>query len=285
MKTPIARFALPTIGVYLCALTAFILSALAGAAGWIWIWDTVAINTAAIFVMFTVVHEAVHYLVGSARWVNALVGRLAFIFVTPVASFPAYRYVHLAHHRYVNDDTNDPDAFAARPLYWPFAELFYAVYYLRRWRTRPKAEYAETAVLFTVSMAGLTLATVTGHLWQLAAAFLIPQRLAITLLGWSFDWLPHHGLECSRYRATRLRVGMEWLCTPLMLSQNYHLVHHLYPARPFYHYGQMWRDYEEACLQREVPIATVFGQHLNSAQYREWKAGQRPSVSERIRHG
>ena len=29
---------------------------------------------------------------------------------------------------------------------------------------------------------------------------------------------------------------MEWLLTPLMLSQNYHLVHHLHPSVPFYRY-------------------------------------------------
>ena len=60
------------------------------------------------------------------------------------------------------------------------------------------------------------------------------------VLAWWFDWLPHHGLEDTqsenRYRATRNRVGMEWLLTPLLLSQNYHLVHHLHPSIPFYRY-------------------------------------------------
>ena len=62
------------------------------------------------------------------------------------------------------------------------------------------------------------------------------------MLAWWFDWLPHHGLEDTqsenRYRATRNRVGLEWLFTPLMLSQNYHLVHHLHPSVPFYRYLQ-----------------------------------------------
>jgi fatty acid desaturase len=278
---PIPKLALPTIGVYLCALTVFVLSTTAGIAGWVWIWGTIAVNTVVIFAMFTVVHEAVHYLISSKRWVNELVGRLAFVFVVPVASFPAFRFIHIAHHKYVNDDENDPDAYASRPstwqlpFYWPSAELFYSIYYIRRWRSRPRAEYAETAVLSTLSAAVLTVATVTGNLWMLAAVFLIPQRIAITLLGWWLDWLPHHGLEVmersSRYSATRVRVGMEWLFTPLMLSQKYHLVHHLHPAIPFYLCGRMWRDNEEAYLERNVPIATVFGQQLNSAQYREWK--------------
>ena len=278
---PIPKLALRTISVYLSALTVFILSTTAGIAGWVWIGGTIAVNTAVIFMMFSVAHEAVHYLISSKRWVNALFGRLAFIFVTPMASFPAFRFIHIAHHKYVNDDYNDPDAYASRastwqlPFHWPSAELFYAMYYFRLLRSRPTAEYGETAVLFTLRLAGLTVATATGNLWMLAAVFLIPQRIAITLLGWWFDWLPHHGLEVikhgNRYSATRVRVGMEWLFTPLMLAQNYHLVHHLHPAIPFYRCARMWRHNEEAYLERNVPIATVFGQQLNSAQYRKWK--------------
>jgi ring-1,2-phenylacetyl-CoA epoxidase subunit PaaE len=130
-------------------------------------------------------------------------------------------------------------------------------------------------VLLTLTMAGLTIATITESLWMLAAVFLIPQRIAFVLLGWWFDWLPHHGLETvkrsSRYRATRIRVGMEWLYSPLLLSQNYHLVHHLHPAVPFYRCARMWRRNEEAYLQRNVAIATAFGRQLNSDEYREWK--------------
>lgn len=56
-----------------------------------------------------------------------------------------------------------------------------------------------------------------------------------------------------------------------MLSQNYHLVHHLHPAVPFYRCQRIWRHNEEVYLERNVPIATVFGQQMNSAEYREWK--------------
>ncbi|CAM5734605.1 Flavohemoprotein [Mycolicibacterium aubagnense] len=64
---------------------------------------------------------------------------------------------------------------------------------------------------------------------------------------------------------------MEWLYTPLMLSQNYHLVHHLHPSVPFYRYTKTWRRNEEAYLDRGAAISTVFGQELNSDQFREWK--------------
>jgi ring-1,2-phenylacetyl-CoA epoxidase subunit PaaE len=64
---------------------------------------------------------------------------------------------------------------------------------------------------------------------------------------------------------------MEWLFTPLMLSQNYHLVHHLHPSIPFYRYLPTWRRNEEAYLERDAAISTVFGQQLNPDEFREWK--------------
>lgn len=277
----VPKLARPTIGIYVTALTAFVISTLAAIGGYAPIWVTIPVNATVVFVMFTVVHDASHYSVSSKRWVNGLVGRLAFAFVSPMISFPSFGFIHIEHHRHSNDDENDPDTFASHgpawqlPFRWATLDFFYGAYYIRHVRSRPTAEVAETAVMLTLSVAGLTAAIVTGNLWILAVVFLIPQRIGISVLGWWFDWLPHHGLEdtqrSNRYRATRARVGMEWLFTPLMLSQNYHLVHHLHPSVPFYRYLRTWRRNEEAYLERDASIATVFGQQLDPAEFREWK--------------
>ena len=116
---------------------------------------------------------------------------------------------------------------------------------------------------------------ITGSFWLLLVVYLIPERIAMIVLAWWFDWLPHHGLEETqsenRYRATRNRVGLEWLFTPLMLSQNYHLVHHLHPSVPFYRYLKTWRRNEEAYLERDAAISTAFGKSLDPDEFREWK--------------
>ena len=134
---------------------------------------------------------------------------------------------------------------------------------------------AETGALIGLSLAVVATTLITGSFWLLAVIYLIPERIAIVLLGWWFDWLPHHGLEDTqsenRYRATRNRVGLEWLLTPLMLSQNYHLVHHLHPSIPFYRYIKTWRRNEEAYLERDAAISTAFGKSLNPHEFREWK--------------
>jgi ring-1,2-phenylacetyl-CoA epoxidase subunit PaaE len=130
-------------------------------------------------------------------------------------------------------------------------------------------------MLIALSIALITTTVITGSFWLLAVVYLIPERIAVIVLAWWFDWLPHHGLEETqaenRYRATRNRVGMEWLLTPLMLSQNYHLVHHLHPSIPFYRYLRTWRRDEEAYLERDAAIATAFGKSLDPEEYREWK--------------
>ena len=277
----VPKLALPTIGIFLASLAAFVTCTVGYINGWSPWWVTIPVNAAVTFVMFTVVHDASHYSISSVRWVNGLMGRLAWLFVGPVVAFPSFGYIHIQHHRHSNDDDQDPDTFASHgkwwqlPLRWSLVEYFYLRYYLPRARSRPVTEVAETVVMMVLSLAGLAAAILTGNFWILAVVFLIPQRIGLTILAWWFDWLPHHGLEdtqrTNRYRATRNRVGAEWLFTPVLLSQNYHLVHHLHPSVPFYRYLRTWKRNEEAYLERNAAINTVFGQQLNPDEYREWK--------------
>lgn len=277
----VPKLALPTIGIFLASLTGFVTATLGYVNGWSPWWVTVPVNAAVTFVMFTVVHDASHYSISSARWVNALMGRLAWTFVGPVVAFPSFGYIHIQHHRHSNDDDQDPDTFASHgkwwqlPLRWSLVEYFYIRYYLPRVRSRPVGEVAETLLMLALSIAGVVAAIATGNFWTLAVVFLIPQRIGLTVLAWWFDWLPHHGLadtqRTNRYRATRNRVGAEWLFTPLLLSQNYHLVHHLHPSVPFYRYIRTWKRNEEVYLERNPAINTVFGQQLNPDEFREWK--------------
>lgn len=281
----VPKLALPTVVIFLGALSAFVLSTFGYIEGhingWAPLWITIPVNATVTFVMFTVVHDASHYSISSTRCVNGLFGRLAWLFVGPVVAFPSFGYIHIQHHRHSNDDEEDPDTFASHgwpwllPLRWSMVEYFYLKYYLPRARSRPVSEVAETLMMLTLSLTGLTVAIVTENFWTLAVVFLIPQRIGLTVLAWWFDWLPHHGLtdtqRTNRYRATRNRVGAEWLFTPVLLSQNYHLVHHLHPSVPFYRYLRTWQRNEEAYLERNAAISTVFGQQLNPDEFREWK--------------
>lgn len=271
----------PIVAIFVGSLAVFSLSTWAALTDRLPAPATIALSATAIFVLFTVLHDAAHYSISTHRWVNVAFGRVAMLFVSPLISFKSFAFIHIEHHRNTNDGDNDPDHFVSGAPLWQVPVRFalmdvpYLGFLLRNLRRRPRAELVETSLLVVATVGVIVACALTGHLWTLAVLYLIPERVAMFVLAWWFDWLPHHDLEETqqenRYRATRNRVGSEWILTPLLLSQNYHLVHHLHPSIPFYRYVAAWRRNEEAYLEREAAIGTVFGQQLDPDEYREWK--------------
>ncbi|KRA28041.1 MULTISPECIES: fatty acid desaturase [unclassified Nocardioides] len=271
----------PVVGIFFGAIATFAFSTWAALTDVLPVPVTVLLSAAAIFVLFTVLHDAAHYSVSTHRWVNVAFGRVAMLFVSPLISFKSFAFIHIEHHRNTNDDDNDPDHFVSGapmwqlPLRFPLMDIPYLGFLVRNVRRRPRAEVLETVFLMTATVAVIVACALTGHLWTFAVLYLIPERIGMFVLAWWFDWLPHHDLEDTqqenRYRATRNRVGSEWILTPLLLSQNYHLVHHLHPSIPFHRYVATWRRNEEAYLERDAAIGTVFGQQLDADEYRDWK--------------
>ncbi len=247
-KRLLARVSLarPTIALAVAALGAWIGGgALVFAGHWL---AGMALASVAAYVAFTPMHDAAHRAVGDAKWLNALIGRLMSLPLQ--APFVAFRQLHLEHHKHTNDPAKDPDHYSGRgprwqlPLRWLTQDLHYYGRYLRS--DRPRAEQVETwgmVAAFAVFQLGLVVA---GY-WEYALfGVLLPARLALTALAFAFDYLPHRphvitGRE-DRFKATSVRPT-PWL-TPVLLSQNFHLIHHLYPAVPFYRYPAVWRARE-----------------------------------------
>ena len=277
----VPRISWPIVGLFAGAVTVFAVSTWAALAERLPVAVTVLLSSAAIFVFFTVLHDAAHYSVSTHRWVNVAFGRVAMFFVSPLISYKSFAFIHIEHHRNTNDGDNDPDHFVSGAPWWqlpvrfPLMDIPYLTFLIRNIKRRPRAEVLETAFLLVASVGVIVACAVTGHLWTLGVLYLIPERIGMFVLAWWFDWLPHHDLDDTqqenRYRATRNRVGSEWVLTPLLLSQNYHLVHHLHPSIPFYRYVAAWRRNEDAYLERDAAIGTVFGQQLDAEEYREWK--------------
>lgn len=117
--------------------------------------------------------------------------------------------------------------------------------------------------------------TLCGWSLQVLFIFLIPQRIGIGLLGWLFNWLPHHDLtmtaKVNRCQTARVRVGWERLMCPLLFYQNYHVVHHTNPAIPFYLLTRVWRKLDADFLDRKVPISTAWGREMTPTEYRAWR--------------
>lgn len=235
---------------------------------------TVAGCAISSFLMFTVLHEAAHGNVSTMPWINALVGRLAMLWVAGFGAFSMFRYVHENHHWHTNEGEEfDPDYWVLagpswqRPLRMATADLGYILFYIRHYRHRPKNEVGETFLILL--FAGLLIVYLAhhGHLWTAMVCYFIPQRFAVFALAWWFDWLPHHGLDgtakTNRFGATRNRVGVGWLMTPLMLGQNFHLLHHIQPSLPFYRLAYFWKRDEAAYAAWAPATSTWYGKDIS----------------------
>jgi fatty acid desaturase len=277
--------AVPTILIWLgsivvwAAATAVVLS---DASRW-WLAVTVPTQALVTFSMFTVLHESIHCTVGRRSWVNHLFGRLSMPFVSLLGTFPMVKYIHIAHHRNTNACIhNDPDAWTSVGPRWQLPlrcltnDAWYAGFYFSRLRRRPRKEVAGFLINLVVIIALLLGAAILwGWVPQLVLIYLIPQRIGIGILAWLFNWLPHHDLpitaKVDRFQAARVRVGWERLMCPLLFYQNYHLVHHIHPAIPFYLLARTWKNFEADYLDRNVPINTAWGRVLTPSEYRAWR--------------
>jgi len=284
-EEPVPRVAWPTLGLLAAAVASWATSSVLYLSGtWPW-WLTIPVNAVASYLAFTVSHDAAHHAAASDSAANRWMGRIATPLFAPHASFPTWRFIHMQHHRFTNlTDGSDPDHFTMtgpawqRPLRWITVDLYYLVFYIPRLGSRPRGERFE-AIGTLVILAGLIAAAIaTGHFVDLLVILLIPCRLAILYLAWAFDYLPHNGLhetpKGDRLKTTRNRVGLEWLMTPAMLYQNYHLVHHLHPLIPFYRYIAVWRRNEDAYLEGGPELSTVRGRRLTADEYRRMRALQ-----------
>src|SRR5690349_19933595 len=183
----------PVVGIFLGALAVFALSAWAAVTDALPVPATVLLSAAAIFVLFTVLHDAAHYSISTHRWVNVAFGRIAMLFVSPLISFKSFAFIHIEHHRNTNDDDgSDPDHFVSGAPWWqlpvrfPLMDVPYLTFLVRNVRRRPRAEVMETALLMATSAAVIVASAFTGHLWTLAVLYLIPARVAMFVLDWWF---------------------------------------------------------------------------------------------------
>lgn len=244
-----------------------------------WPWPfSILLNSLAAVLLHTVTHEASHATASSNDTLNRLVGRISTPFFTVFGSYKVFRFLHMQHHRFTNEPGNDPDYYEREipmwqlPIRWLTVGSSYVGFYLDRLDSRPRDEKVEHALTMSAVLGVIGVGVATGHGFAVLAFFIVPARIAIFLIAWGFDWLPHHGLRdtpsTNRYRTTRNRVGMERLLTPLFLYQNYHLVHHLHPIIPFYRYIAVWRQNESTYLAHDPPLVDARGRPLTTEEYR-----------------
>lgn len=270
------NIAWPTVTLMATAILLFFGSSAAYLSEHLSLGLTIALNSIAAYLAFTVAHDASHNALSTHRSFNDWCGRISTALLSPVPFFKMFRYIHMQHHRFTNEESKDPDLYCGRgpawllPLKWATLDVHYFVQYLNPelFRSRPLKERWEFAwaCLWAVTLAALLIGSGFGLEYLLL--FIIPTRIAVVFLAFAFDFLPHypHQAKASEapFQATANRVGWEWLLTPVLLSQNYHLVHHLYPTLPFYRYLKVWRAREHFHLAQDPAQVSAFGLGIKS---------------------
>jgi len=189
-----------------------------------------------------------------------------------------YRYVHFQHHRFTNAGSKlDPDDWAVRgptwtlPFRWMTMHFRYIYFYLKNISGRSVKEWGPALVIVLLALCVYISLTLNGHYFTLSKFYFEPQLASFCFLAFAFNWMPHAPNktkeENDTYRATNVRKGMEWLLTPALMSQNYHLVHHLYPRTPFYMYPKVWRELEPELVSRGASVVSAVGARQLNPEY------------------
>ncbi|MCD2195873.1 fatty acid desaturase [Actinomycetospora endophytica] len=275
---PVPKLSLPAAGLLVGGLALWVGStAMALAKRWPWPVSTL-LNAFASYMLFTVAHDAGHGSLSTSKAVNTALGRVGTAGFAPHVGFHTWKFIHLEHHRHVNNPERDPDHYTERgpawqrPLRWLTIDLYYVLFYAPKLSSRPRSEQVELGAN-ALLLAGTTAAAIkTGRFHQMVLFVLLPIRLTLMWLGYAFDYLPHHDLTTTarenQFKTTRNRIGFESTLSPAMLFQNYHLVHHLHPRIPFHRYVAAWRRNEEEYLTHEPPLTDVRGRPLTMDEYR-----------------
>ena len=224
-----------------------VLLATAGAAGWtagiLSAPLAIAVNTVAIYLAFTVLHEAMHRIAHTDRLVNDMLGRVAGWML--LASYPMFRAVHYEHHSHTNDPKRDPDLFVARGPRWLLPLRFVGVvfeyrraFYGRRlWKNAAERNEAVATDVALITLAAIAVATGWGT--ALTILWIGPATLAVFFLAFAFDFLPHYPYDTDeRYYDTRIIPSRA--LNGVLLGQNYHLIHHLWTTIPWYRYQRVF---------------------------------------------
>jgi beta-carotene hydroxylase len=198
-------------------------------------WCCFLANVLALHLSGTVIHDASHNAAHHNRVINAILGHGSALMLG--FAFPVFTRVHLQHHAHVNDPENDPDHFVSTggPLWLIAARFFYhEIFFFRRklWRKYELLEwFLSRLFLATIVFLGINY----GFIGYVMNFWFVPALVVGIALGLFFDYLPHRPFH-DRDRWKNARVYPSPILNLLILGQNYHLVHHLWPSIPWYKY-------------------------------------------------
>ena len=223
------------------------------------------------YMIYTPLHEAVHGNISgkqrSLKFVNPLVGVISAMFL--MFSYTEHKWDHLLHHKYTNEPNLDTDYFVKSDN--PFGVIIRCAlilfknipYAYRNWDhpdTDTKRNMIQGRLENLIPIAILVLITNMSTLpWYFfLISYILPLLMGTFLLGLFFDYfvhMPHDNQErFGNTNVIRFNPQLDRLVTWIWLWQNYHAVHHLFPAIPFYNYKKFFNQSEKELRSLALPV-------------------------------
>jgi fatty acid desaturase len=222
--------------------------------GWFPLWAVILPLGYIHFAYYTLVHESIHGNVvrrTDGAWVHQLLGWWGAL--NMMTSYPALRRIHLLHHQHTNTD-GDPDYNLCHGSLWrsvgrvlylrtllllplPIVRLVpAAAYTMKQARLKP-SELRLHAITVTALQLVFWVAVALGYAKVALLLYWVPMMIGLVLLNVFFQWLPHVPFDkTDRYGKARVY----WpFAARVLLGQNLHLGHHLWPSVPFYNYRRL----------------------------------------------
>lgn len=223
--------------------------------GYVPIWAVVFPLGYIVFAYYTLVHESIHGNIVRATkyaWVHTVIGWLGA--VNMMTSYPALRRIHLLHHKHTNTD-DDPDYTLCHGALWqsvgrvlvlrtllllplPVVRLIPAASYTLKKAMLTPREMQLHAIALTAMQLAFWLAVLFGYAQIALLLYWVPVMIGLVMLNIFFQYMPHVPFDkTDRYGNTRVS---DWPGGNLiLLGQNLHLGHHLWPSVPYYHYRKL----------------------------------------------
>ena len=234
------------------------------------LWIVYPILIFGFYTSFTTLHDATHRSISSNKYLNDFLGTIAGNLQFPFITTLVYRYIHLAHHRYVGDKELDPDeAVVGIPTnYFPigYLALFIYDYFAFKWLLTKVWKRTPIGVRrgFIVAIVGNvvfnTLMLTSPYWYEYLVWFLIPNRLAVAVTAYLFAHLPHpEGVHWHEhpFQATYSLTGNQFTKRALW-GQSSHAIHHFLPHVPWYKYYKAWDLANGVFRKLNIPKRDVF---------------------------
>lgn len=261
----------PTITLFFALWAGLLASVTVSLSGAMPLWAACLLNATLLYVLAHINHEAIHRNIsgGNPRllWLNEAIGQFGSIwFFLP---FPAFKAVHLAHHRAPNDPVTDGDMWVAKENpFTVFARCSTILwgYELQLWRMASEGSLSRANI---ISIYGQRLAVILAWTFLFALGYgmeafllwILPALIVMPVLAMFFAYIVHRPHdETDPYRSSNVilaRGALQPLVTAAFVFQNYHLVHHLNPRIPFYGYGEYFRARRAEFEAKGASITTL----------------------------